>query len=162
MKPIKIAIYGLVIVVAVALFCYMHSDRAKIVRLFESAAKIATREPGESVMEGAVKAKALAAFFGKSCRFSIPEARLSGLMSNENISGAILAFRHDASRFSIEFIELDVEVDSPMAHVDGVVALKGVDGRLNISADESRPFSADLAKNDNGEWKIISLVLLKR
>lgn len=162
MKPIKIAIYGLAIVVAVLIFCYTHSDRAKIVRLFESAAKIATREPGESVMEGAVKAKSLAAFFGKSCRFSIPEARLSGPMSNENISGAILAFRHDASRFSIEFVELDVEVDSPMAHVDGVVALKGVDRRLNISADESRPFSADLAKNDNGEWKIISLVLLKR
>lgn len=162
MKPIKLAIYGLVIVVAVLIFCYTHSDRARIVRLLESAAKIATREPGESVMEGAVKAKSLAAFFWKSCRFTIPEARLSGPMSNDNLAGAILAFRHDASRFSIEFIELDVEVDSPMAHVDGVVALKGVDGRLNISADESRPFSADLEKNDNDEWKIISLVLLKR
>lgn len=111
MKPIKIAIYVVLLVAALSLFCYMHSDRAKIVRVFESAAKIAERTPGEGVMEGAVKAKALAAFFGKSCRFTIPEARLSGPMSNDNLAGAILAFRHDASRFSIEFIELDVEVD---------------------------------------------------
>lgn len=159
MKPIKIAIYGVAIAAAVSLFCYMHSDRAKIVRLFESAAKIAAREPSESVMEGAVKAKALAAFFAKSCRFSIPEARLSGPISNDNLSGSILAFRHDASSFSIEFVELDVEVNSPMAHVDGVVSLKGVDGRFNISADESHPFSADLEKNEDGDWKIISLVL---
>lgn len=48
---------------------------------------------------------------------------------------------------------------STRAKLFRVVELKGVDGRSNISADENRPISADLEKNEDGDWKIISLVL---
>ena len=157
----KFVVYTVLALGAVVFWCHTHSDRAKIARLFDSAAKIAERSPDESVMEGAVKAKALAAFFGSTCRFKVPEARLSGPVSNANLSGMILAFRHDVPRFSVSFSDLDITVDVLTAHVEGHVRIDGADGFLKTKIRDARPFAAELEKNDGGEWKIVAVTLLK-
>lgn len=161
-KVKKIVIYTVLALGAVAFWCHTHSDRTKIARLFDSVAKIAERSPDESVMEGAVKAKSLAVFFGATCRFKVPEARLSGPVSNANLSGMILAFRHDVPRFSVSFSDLNIAVDAPTAHVDGHVRIDGADGFLETKISDGRPFTAELRKNDDGEWKIVAVALLMK
>lgn len=158
MKPIKIVVYLVLALLAIALWCYTHSDRAKIVRLFESAAKIATKEPTEHVMESAVKARALAAYFGDTCRFKVPELHCNVAISNADLSGAILSFRQDANKLCVKFDELDVFVEPPAAHVEGVVELSGTEGRLMIDVADRRNFSADLEKGEDG-WKITAITL---
>lgn len=111
-------------------------------------------------MEGAVKARALAAYFGDTCRFKVPELHCNVAISNADLSGAILSFRQDVSKFCVKLDELDVIVEPTAAHVEGVVELSGTAGKLMIDVVDRRNFFADLEKVD-GNWKIISITLPK-
>lgn len=83
-------------------------------------------------MESAVKARSLAAFFGDTCRFKVPELHCNVAISNADLSGAILSFRREANKLSVTFDELDVVVEPPATHVEGIVDLSGAEGKLMI------------------------------
>ena len=107
----KFVVYTVLALGAVVFWCHTHSDRAKIARLFDSAAKIAERSPD--------------------------------------------------ARFSVPFSDLDITVDGLTAHVEGHVRIDGADGFLKTKIRDARPFAAELEKNDDGEWKIVAVTLLK-
>ena len=59
--------------------------------------------PTESVMENAVKCRALAGYVAQRCRIEIPERQVNGTISPEDFSGGMLAFRnaHRAAEWAV-------------------------------------------------------------
>ena len=58
------------------------------------------------------------------------------------------------------FSDLDITVDGLTAHVEGFVRIDGADGLLTTKIRDARAFAAEL-ENDDGEWKIVAVTLLK-
>ena len=106
-----------------------------------------------------MKAQTLAGFFAATCNFDIPELGVKGSLSNNNIEGGILIFRNGATTLRVVFDELDIYVFGTAAHVEGVADLSGSDERIQLNTSGKRNFSADLTKNEQGEWKFSAISL---
>lgn len=161
MKRIKLIIYLILVVAAVALFMYMYSDEAKVKRVFSRAASLAEKDPSETVLEGAMKAENLSSFFAQRCIIRIPELYVNSHLSCDYLKAGILSFRSGVSVLKVKVEDLVVEVKTDdFAFASGVVDFMGSDEGMKIDAREKRQFSAELQKDPDGEWRF-SLVSLQ-
>ena len=145
--------YGVAAVAAVALWLWMRSDTVRVRRTFDEVAKLIERESTESVMENAVKCRALAGYVAKACRVEIPEHQVNGTVSPEDFSGGMLAFRNEVKRIRVAFSDLKVSVKAGRATVVGQVDFTGSDAGIGIQEPLVRGFEATLVENASGRWQ---------
>lgn len=94
----KAVVYAVMLVAAVALYCYKHSDRAQIRRVFASIEKLANRESSETPIESGGKAQSLAHCFAPNCEIIAGEYGLETTFTREDIAGGALAFRSSVKK----------------------------------------------------------------
>lgn len=157
----KIIVYSILAVAAIAFCCYMNGDRAKIRRVFASIEKMAAKEQGEAVIEGAMKSQALSRHFASRCRVKAPEFGFEAFYTREEISGGMLAMRSYAKTVKVEFDDLEISVEGDMAQVEGVADFSGTDTKWRVREPTRERFRAGLQKTD-GAWLVREVVSLGR
>ena len=141
------------LVAAVAFYCYTHSDRAQIKRVFVSIEKLAKREPDETSIECGGKAQALAHYFAPTCEIIAGDYNIYGTYSREDIAGGALAFRSTVNNISLVFSDLDISFGDGGARVDGIADFSGTDTAWRMREPRAQKFLARLVKVD-GKWLI--------
>lgn len=149
----KTVIYATLLVVAVALWCFTHSDRAKVKRVFADVERLAAKEVGETAMECAVKSQSLARHFKDGCAIIVLRHGLKATYSRDDIAGGLLSFRSSATRISVEFRELEITFDGGIARVEGWVDHSGTEVSWPRYEPKAEKFLAHLEKTD-GQWLI--------
>ncbi len=145
--------YGILFMAATSLWLYTHSERAQVRRVFDDIERLAAKEPGESVMECAAKAKALAGHFKNGCSIVSLAHGLDATYSREDIAGGLLAFRAGATRIAIVFSNLEISVDGNEARVTGQIDYAGTEATWPDHESKVEGFIARLEKSD-GRWLI--------
>ena len=155
----RVWIYSVFVVVACGLWLYTHSETAKVRRVFDETARLMCKEPTESVMEGAVRAKALGALLSRGgCRFEMREFGQAAKVTGEGFAGSALVFRNEARCVKVEFRDLAVTVGGGVASVGGQVDFSGTDAHVPLAPPLVRAFTAALAKED-GAWRFTECVV---
>lgn len=149
----KIVIYFILALAAIAFYCYTHSDRAHVKRLFAAVEKLAKREPSELPIESGAKAQSLANLFAPECVIIAGEYGLDTTFSREDIAGGVLAFRSSVRNISLVFDDLDVDFDNGGARVEGVADFSGTDCAWRMQEPRAQRFLARLVKIE-GKWRI--------
>ena len=153
MTPRKIIIYAILAFVAIAFYCYMHSDRAQIGRVFAAIEKLAKRDPDEMPIESGAKSQSLSQYFAVSCEIIADEYNLDATFSHEDIAGGVLAFRSSVKNISLIFSDLDISFDDDGAKVVGVADFSGTDEAWRMREPRAQKFFARLVKAE-GKWLI--------
>ena len=146
-------VYGLLFAAATSLWLYTHSERAKVRRVFADIERLAAKEPGESVMECAAKAKALADYFRNGCSVIDLAHGLDAAYSREDIAGGLLAFRSGATRIAVKFSNLEIRIDGNEARVTGRIDYSGTEATWPDHESKVEGFVVRLEKAD-GRWLI--------
>ena len=146
-------VYAVLLVAAVSLWLFTHSDRAQVKRVFADVERLAAKEPGESVMECAAKSRSLASHFKDGCSIVDLHHRLKASYSREDIAGGLLAFRSGATKIVVVFHELEISVGSGEARVEGWIDYSGTEAAWPGYEPKSEKFLAHLEKID-GQWLI--------
>lgn len=149
----KAIVYCVLLVAAVAFYCYTHSDRVQVKRVFASIEKLAKREPGETPIESGGKAQSLAHHFAPTCEIVAGEYHMDATYSREDIAGGALAFRSMVSNISLVFSDLEISFDDAGASVDGIADFSGTDAAWRMREPRPQKFLARLVKID-GKWLI--------
>ena len=149
----KIVIYAVLAVSATVLWCWTHSERAQIKRVFASIEKIITKERGESVIEGAGKTQSITKYFGDKCEVVALGYGIDVICSRDDISGGVLAMRTNAARIGVRFEDLKISVDGNVAYVEGGIDFSGTDTAWHAQTPRYEKFFANLEKV-NGQWLI--------
>ena len=149
----KAVIYSTLLVAAICLWCYTHSDRAKVMRVFVAIEKTVVKTPGETMMEGAGKSQALARRFKDGCAIIALGHGLEASYTRENIAGGLLVFRSAATRIDVVFRDLSIKFDNGIARVEGWIDHSGTDASWPRYEPRAEKFLAHLEKVD-GEWLI--------
>ena len=144
-------VYAVLLVAAVSLWLFMHSERAQIKRVFADVERLAAKEPGESVMECAGKAQALTRHFRDGCAVIDPQHGLKASYSRDDIAGGLLVFRSGATKIAVEFQELEISVDGSEARVEGLIDYSGTEAMWPRHEPKAEKFIAHLEKTD-GQW----------
>ena len=144
-------VYAVLIAVAVSLWLFTHSERARIRRVFADVERRAAKEPGEPVMECAGKAQALARHFKDGCTVVAPRHGLKASYSQDDIAGGLLVFRSGAAKIAVEFRELEISIDGPEARVEGGIDYSGTEATWPRYKPRADKFIAHLEKTD-GKW----------
>ena len=153
MKIRKAIVYCVLLAAAVAFYCYTHSDRAQIRRIFASIEKLTKRDPGETPIESGGKAQALAHYFAPNCEIIAGEYNMDATYSREDIAGGALAFRSTVKNISLVFSDLDISFDDGGAIVEGIADFSGTDAAWRMREPRPQKFIARLVKID-GKWLI--------
>ena len=147
----RAVVYAVLLAAAVSLWLFTHSERAQIKRVFADVERLAAKEQGESVMECARKAQALARHFKDGCVIIDLRHGLKTSYLRDDIAGGLLAFRSAASRVVVEFQALDISVDGSEASVEGLIDYSGTEATWPRHEPKSEQFIARLEKTD-GQW----------
>ena len=146
-------VYGILFAAATSLWLYTHSERAQVRRVFDDIESLAAKEPGESVMECAAKAKALADHFRNGCSVIDLTHGLDATYSREDIASGLLAFRSGATRIAVKFSDLEIRIDGNEAQVTGQIDCSGIDATWPGHESKVEGFIVRLEKSD-GRWLI--------
>ena len=146
-------VYAVLLVAAVSLWLFTHSERAQIKRVFAAIEKTALKVPGESVMECAAKSQSLARHFKDGCAIIDLRHGLKTTYSRDDIAGGLLAFRSGATKVAVTFNELEVGVEGGEARVEGWIDYSGTEAAWPGYEPKSEKFLAHLEKID-GQWLI--------
>ena len=146
-------VYGVLLVAAVSLWLFTHSERAQIRRVFAAIEKTVQKKPGESVMECAVKSQSIARHFKDGCTIIDLRHGLKTAYSRDDIAGGLLAFRSGATKIAVTFHELEVGVEGGEARVEGWIDYSGTEAAWPGYEPKSEKFLAHLEKID-GQWLI--------
>ena len=146
-------VYGLLFAAAATLWLYTHSERAQVRRVFGDIERLAAKEQGESVMECAAKAKALAGHFRNGCSVIDLAHGLDAAYSREDIAGGLLAFRSGATKISVKFSDLEISIDGHEARVTGKIDYSGTEATWPGHESKSEGFIVQLEKTD-GRWLV--------
>lgn len=149
----RAVVYAVLLVAAVSLWLFTHSDRAQVKRVFAGVERLAAKEPGESVMECAAKSRSLACHFKDGCAIIDLRHGLKASYSREDIAGGLLAFRSGATKIAVVFHELEIGVDGGEARVEGWIDYSGTEASWPGYEPKSEKFLARLEKID-GQWLI--------
>ena len=144
-------VYAVLLVAAVSLWLFTHSERAQIKRVFAAIEKTALKVTGESVMECAAKSQSLARHFKDGCAIIDLGHGLKTTFSRDDIAGGLLAFRSSATKIAVEFRELDINVDGQEARVEGWIDYSGTEAAWPRHVPKSEKFLSHLEKTD-GQW----------
>ena len=149
----RTVIYAALLVMVTALWCFTHSDRAKVRRVFADVERLAAKESGESVMECAAKSRSLACQFKDGCEIVNLGPGLNAVYSRDDISGGLLAFRSSATRITVQFRKLEISFNDGIARVEGLVDYTGTEATWPRYEPKAKQFLAHLEKID-GQWLI--------
>ncbi len=149
----KAIVYPLALIAAISFYCYTHSDRAQIKRVFASIEKLAKREPGETPIESGAKAQSLAHYFAPNCEIFAGEYNMQATYSRDDIAGGALAFRSSVKRISLVFSDLEISFDDDGASVEAIADFTGTDAARRMREPGARKFLARLVKLD-GKWLV--------
>ena len=144
-------VYAVLLAAAVTLWLFTHSEKAQIRRVFADVERLATKMPGEPVMECAVKARSLARHFKDGCAIIDLGHGLKTTCSRDDIAGGLLAFRSSATKIAVEFRELEISVDGQEARVEGWIDYSGTEAAWPRYVPKSEKFLSHLEKTD-GQW----------
>ena len=147
----KAVLYVTLFMAAVVLWCFMHSERMQIKRVFADMESLAAKEPGESVMECAAKSRALARHFKDGCAIIDLGHGLKTTYSRDDIASGLLAFRSGATKIAVEFRELEITIDGQKARVEGWIDYSGTEAAWPRYVPKSEKFLSHLEKTD-GQW----------
>lgn len=154
----RAVIYLVAAVFVVWLWFYMRSDAVRIRRVFDDVARLAHRDPSETVMEGSVRARAIAAYLAEGCRCIVPEYGVRAAVSRANASGAVLTGRNAVPTLRVRFGDLQIVSEDGVALVTGEVDFTGSDPAFELVPPYVRPFEAELKETD-GRWLFTRLAL---
>ena len=146
-------VYAVLLVAAVSLWLFTHSDRAQVKRVFADVERLAAKEPGESVMECAARSRSLARHFKDGCAIIDLGHGLKTTYSRDDIAGGLLAFRSGASKIAVTFHELEISIDGAAARVEGWIDYSGTEATWPRYEPKPAKFLAHLEKID-GQWLI--------
>ena len=149
----RAVVYAVLLVAAVSLWLFTHSDRAQVKRVFADVERLAAKEPGESVMECAVKSQSIARHFKDGCTIIDLRHGLKTAYSRDDIAGGLLAFRSGATKIAVTFHELEVGVEGDEARVECWIDFSGTEAAWPGYEPKSEKFLAHLEKID-GQWLI--------
>ena len=149
----RTVVYAVLLVAAVSLWLFTHSERAQIKRVFADVERLAAKEPGESVMECAAKSQALARHFKDGCAIVDLRHGLKTTYSRDDIAGGLLAFRSGATKIAVSFHEFEINVDGAEARVEGWIDYSGTEAAWPRYEPKDEKFLAHLEKTD-GHWLI--------
>ena len=149
----RAVVYAVLLVAAVSLWLFTHSDRAQIKRVFADVERLAAKEPGESVMECAAKSRSLARHFKDGCAIIDLRHGLKTSYSRDDIAGGLLAFRSGATKMAVLFHELEISAGGGEARVEGWIDYSGTEASWPGYEPKSEKFLAHLEKID-GQWLI--------
>jgi len=121
--------------------------------VFDDIERLAAKEPGESVMECAAKAKALADHFRNGCSVIDLTHGLDATYSREDIASGLLAFRSGATRIAVKFSDLEIRIDGNEAQVTGQIDHLGTEATWPGHESKIEGFVVHLEKSD-GRWLI--------
>ncbi len=144
-------VYAVLLAAAVALWLFTHSETAQIRRVFADVERLATKMPGEPVMECAAKSQALARHFKDRCAVIDIGQGFKATYSRDDIAGGLLAFRSGATKIAVEFRELEISIDGQEARVEGWIDYSGTEAAWSRYAPKSGKFLSHLEKTD-GQW----------
>ena len=147
----KAVLYVTLFMAAVVLWCFMHSERMQIKRVFADMESLAAKEPGESVMECAAKSRALARHFKDGCAIIDLCHGLKASYSREDIAGGLMAFRSRATKIAVAFHELEITVDGSESRVEGWIDYSGTEATWPRREPKAEKFIAHLEKT-GGKW----------
>lgn len=156
----RVVIYAVLLVAAVGLWLYTHSDRAEITRLFREIEKTASREAGEPTMEGAMRAQTLASCIHDGCQVEIPELGFSYALSKNDFAAAVLSCRSSVQTLKVRFVKLNIESASGTASVRGILDLSGSDASPDLPEPAAHLFESTLEKDSDGKWRFTRAALL--
>ena len=133
----RAVVYAVLLAAALSLWLFTHSDKAQVRRVFADVERLAAKEPGESAMECAGKAQALARHFRDGCAVIDLHHGFKASYSRDDIAGGLLVFRSGATKIAVEFRGLEISVDGSEARVEGQIDYSGTDamwpkGELNV------------------------------
>lgn len=143
--------YALAALAASGLFVYMRSDAVRIRCTFDAVARLACKEPAETVMESAIRARSIAAYLAQSCSCSLSGHGAWTALSRENAAGAVLALRSDLKTLRVTFEKTDVSSGGGVASVTGSVSLDGSPSTGKFPLPCVMTFEAEL-KDEDGKW----------
>ena len=146
-------VYAALLVAAVSLWLFTHSERAQIKRVFADVERLAAKEQSEPVFESVARAQALSRHFKDGCQIVHLGYGLEATYSRENIAGGLLSFRSTAGKIAVTFRKLDVSVDGEVARVEGWCDYSGSDSTWHGFSPRVDSFLASLEKSD-GQWRI--------
>ena len=149
----KAVLYVTLFMTVVVLWCFMHSERMQIKRVFADMERLAAKEPGESMMECAAKSRALARHFKDGCAIIDLCHGLKASYSREDIAGGLMAFRSRATKIAVVFHELEISVEGGEARVAGWIDYSGTEASWPGYEPKPAKFLAHLEKID-GQWLI--------
>ena len=144
--------YAAFLAAAVSLWLFTHSEKAQIKRVFADIERLAAKEPGEPVMECAIKSKSLAGHFKNGCAIIDLGHGLKASYSRDDIAGGLLAFRSSATKIAVAFPELEISVDGSEARAEGWIDYSGTEAAWPKYKRKSEKFLAHLEKTD-GQWR---------
>ena len=143
--------YAVLVVAAVSLWLFTHSETAQIKRVFADIERLAAKKPGESVMECAAKSQSLSRYFKDGCVIIDLSHGLKTTYSRDDIAGGLLAFRSGATKIAVEFRELEISIDGHEARVEGWISYSGTEATWPSHVPKSEKFLSHLEKTD-GQW----------
>ena len=147
----RAVVYAALFAAAVSLWLFTHSERAQIKRVFADVERLAAKEQGESVMECAGKAQALAHHFKDGCAIIVLRHGLKATYSRDDIAGGLLAFRSGATKIVVAFHDLEITFDGSEARVTGWIDYSGTEAMWPRHEPKAEKFIAHLEKTD-GQW----------
>ena len=147
----KAIVYAVLLAAAAALWLFTHSETAQIKRVFADIERLATKMPGEPMMECAAKAQSLARHFKDRCAIIALGHGLKTTYSRDDIAGGLLAFRSGATKIAVEFHELEISIDGNEARVEGWIDYSGTEATWPRHVPKSEKFLSHLEKTD-GKW----------
>ena len=134
----------------------LRSDDARIRRVFGEVERTMARESGESVMEGAIKAKSASTSFiaEAGCTFAMSDTGGTRL-SRDEVAGTMLAFRNSVPVLKLRFPSLDRKVSGDVAEVEGMADFSGSAGDFAGTGDapQTCAFHAGLLREPDGRWR---------
>lgn len=155
----RVVIYAVLLVAAIGVWCYTHSDKAEITRLFREIERTASRESAEQTVEGAIRAQKLASCVRAECRVEIPELDVSYTMTREEFAAAVLSCRSSVRTLNVRFRRLGIESASGQATVRGILDLSGSDASPALPGPTAHPFESSLVKEADGKWRFARVAL---
>ena len=147
----RAVVYAVLLAAAVSLWRFTHSELAQVRRVVADVERLAAKEQGESVIECAGKAQALARHFRDGCEIIHLGHGLKTSYSRDEIAGGLLAFRSGATKIVVAFHNLEITFDGSDARVTGWIDYSGTEAAWPRYEPKAEGFIARLEKTD-GQW----------
>ena len=130
------------------------SEERRIVKVFDRASELLSKDGGEPIIAAASKARALAGLVVQGARLEIDERNIDLTIGGESLARQIALVRSQTQLINIGFEDISVVFsDDDTALVSADVLFKGTSDLLGFSGRDTRELSATMKRDSSsGDW----------